>query len=74
MFRTTLKPSRDEVGHLVEIFELEFLPMARKDDTIDNMRYLTSMGDVFRKLENAQMQLKAKDPRNGSTAWRLECL
>lgn len=70
MLRTTLTLSKDEVDNLVEFFELEFLPMVRKDDTIDNMRYLTSMGDVFRKLENAQKRLKAKDPRNGNTAWR----
>jgi len=70
MIRTTLTLSKDEVDNLVEFFELEFLPMVRKDDTIDNMRYLTSMGDVFRKLENAQKRLKAKDPRNGNTAWR----
>jgi hypothetical protein len=70
MLRTTITLSQDEVDNLVEFFELEFLTMVRKDDTIDNMRYLTSMGDVFRKLEAAQKRLKAKDPRNGNTAWR----
>jgi hypothetical protein len=70
MLRTTITLSQGEVDNLVEFFEMEFLPMVRKDDTIDNMRYLTSMGDVFRKLENAQKRLKAKNPRNGSTAWR----
>ena len=70
MLRTTITLSQDEVDNLVEFFEMEFLPMVRKDDTIDNMRYLTSMGDVFRKLENAQKRLKAKNPRNGRTAWR----
>ena len=70
MLRTTIALSQDEVDNLVEFFEMEFLPMVRKDDTIDNMRYLTNMGDVFRKLENAQKRLKAKNPRNGSTAWR----
>ena len=70
MLRTTITLSQDEVDNLVEFFELEFLPMVRKDAIIDNMRYLTSMGDVFRKLENAQKRLKAKDPRNGNTAWR----
>ena len=70
MLRTTITLSQDEVDNLVEFFELEFLPMVRKDAIIDNMRYLTSMGDVFRKLENAQKRLMAKNPRNGSTAWR----
>jgi len=70
MLRTTITLSQDEVDNLVEFFELEFLPMVRRDDTIDNLRYLTSMGDVFRKLEEAQKRLKAKDPRNGNTAWR----
>ena len=70
MLRTTITLSQGEVDNLVEFFEMEFLPMVRKDDTIDNMRYLTSMGDVFRKLENAQKRLMAKNPRNGSTAWR----
>ena len=70
MLRTTISLSQDEVENLVEFFELEFLPMVRRDDTIDNLRYLTSMGDVFRKLEAAQKRLKAKNPRNGNTAWR----
>ena len=70
MLRTTITLSQDEGDNLVEFFELEFLPMVRRDDTIDNLRYLTSMGDVFRKLEEAQKRLKAKDPRNGNTAWR----
>ena len=70
MLRTTITLSQDEVDNLVEFFELEFLPMVRRDDTIDNLRYLTSMGDVFRKLEEAQKRLKAKDPRKGNTAWR----
>ena len=70
MLRTTLTLSKDEVDNLLEFFELEFLPMVRKDDTIDNIRYLTSMGGVFQKLENAQRRINAKDPRNGNTAWR----
>ena len=51
MFRTTITFTKDEVDNLVEFMELEFLPMIRKDESIDNMRYLTTMGDVFRKLE-----------------------
>jgi hypothetical protein len=70
MLRTTITLSQDEVDNLVEFFELEFLPMVRRDESIDNLRYLTSMGDVFRKLEAAQKRLKAKNPRNGNTAWR----
>lgn len=70
MLQTRIAFSKDEVDNLVEFFELEFLSMIRRDDSIDNMRYLTSMGDVFRKLENAQKRLKAKGPRNGNTAWR----
>lgn len=70
MFRTTITFTKDEVDNLVEFMELEFLPMIRKDESIDNMRYLTTMGDVFRKLEAAQRRLKARDPRTGNTAWR----
>ena len=70
MLCTTITLSQDEVDNLVEFFELEFLPMVRRDESIDNLRYLTSMGDVFRKLEAAQKRLKAKNPRNGNTAWR----
>lgn len=70
MLQTRIAFSKDEVDNLVEFFELEFLSMVRRDDGIDNMRYLTSMGGVFRKLEEAQKRLKAKDPRNGNTAWR----
>ena len=58
MIRTTLTLSKDEVDNLVDFFELEFLPMVRKDDTIDNLRYLTSMGAVYGKLEAAQKILK----------------
>ena len=36
MLRTTITLSQDEVNNLVEFFELEFLPMVRRDDTIDN--------------------------------------
>ena len=70
MLRTTITLSKDEVDNLVEFFELEFLPMVRKDDTIDNLCYLTSMGAVYGKLVAAQKRLNAKDPRNGNTAWR----
>ena len=70
MLQTRIAFSKDVLDNLVELFELEFLSMIRRDDSIDNMRYLTSMGDVFQKLENAQKRLKAKDPRNGNTAWR----
>ena len=70
MLQTRIAFSKDEMDNLVEFFELEFLSMIRRGDSIDNMRYLTSMGDVFRKLENAQKRLKAKDPRYGNTAWR----
>ena len=70
MLRTTITLSKDEVDNLVEFFELEFLPMVRKDDAIDNVRYLTSMWAVYGKLEAAQKLLNAKDPRNGNTAWR----
>ena len=57
MLRTTITLSQDEVDNLVEFFELEFLPMVQKDDTIDNLRYLTSMGAVYGKLEAAQKRL-----------------
>ena len=70
MLQTRIAFSKDEMDNLVEFFELEFLSMIRRGDSIDNMRYLTSMGDVFRKLENAQKRLTAKDPRSGNTAWR----
>ena len=70
MLRTSIKLTEDEVDNLIEFFDLEFLSMLRQDDSIDNMRYLTSMSSVFRKLENAQKRMKAKDPRNGNTAWR----
>ena len=70
MLQTRIAFSKDEVDNLVEFFELEFLSMVRRDDGIDNMRYLTSMGGVFRKLEEVQKRLNAKDPRNANTAWR----
>ena len=70
MLRTTITFSKDEIDNLIEFFELEFLPMVQRDDVIDNIRYLFSMGNVHRKLEAAQRRLNAKDPRNGPTAWR----
>ena len=70
MLRTTITFSKDEIDNLIELFELEFLPMVQRDDGIDNMRYLFSMGNVHRKLEAARRRLEAKDLRNGQTAWR----
>ena len=70
MLRTTITLSKDEIDNLIEFVELEFLPMVQRDDGIDNMRYLFSMGNVRRKLEAARRRLEAKDPRNGPTAWR----
>ena len=70
MLRTTITFTKDEVDNLIEFFELKFLPMVQRDDSIDNMRYLFSMGNVHRKLEAAQRRLTEKDPRNGPTAWR----
>lgn len=70
MLRTTITFSKDEIDNLMEFFELEFLPMVQRDDSIDNLRYLVSMSDVYRKLDAAQRRLNAKDPRNGPTAWR----
>ena len=70
MLQTRITFSNNEVDNLVEFFEMEFLSMIRRDDSIDNMRYLTSMGGVYGKLEAAQKRLNAKDPRNGDTAWR----
>ena len=70
MLRTTITFTKDEIDNLIEFFELEFLPMVQRDDGVDNMRYLFSMGNAHRKLEAAQRRLNAKDPRNGPTAWR----
>ena len=70
MLRTTITFTKDEINNLIEFFELAFLPMVQRDDGIDNMRCLFSMGNVHRKLEAARRRLEAKDPRNGPTAWR----
>ena len=70
MLRTTITFSKDEIDNLMEFFELEFLPMVQRDDSIDNLRYLVSMSDVYRKLDAAQRRLNQRDPRNGQTAWR----
>ena len=70
MLRTTITFTKDEVDNLIEFFDLEFLSMVRRDKSIDNPRYLVSMGGIYQKLENAQKRLKARDPRNGNTAWR----
>jgi len=70
MINTTITFTKDEVDNLIEFLDLEFLPMLRRDRTIDNPRYVVSMGGVYRKLENARNRLNAKDPRNGNTAWR----
>ena len=70
MQQTTITFTKDEIDNLIEFFEREFLPMVQRDEGIDNIRYLFSMGNVHRKLEAAQRRLTAKDPRNGPTAWR----
>ena len=70
MLRTTITFSQDEIDNIIELFELEFLPLNKHDNGVENLHRLFSMGSAYHKLEAARRRLAAKDPRNGQTAWR----
>ena len=45
--------SKSEIENLIDFFDFEFIPYIKSDDELDNMKYLTSMCDVYKKLETA---------------------
>lgn len=45
--------SKSEIENLIDFFDFDFIPYIKSDDELDNMKYLTSMCDVYKKLETA---------------------
>ena len=45
--------SKSEIENLIDFFDFEFIPYIKSDVELDNMKYLTSMCDVYKKLETA---------------------
>ena len=50
--------SKSEIENLIDFFDFEFIPYIKSDDELDNMKYLTSMCDVYKKLETALNEVR----------------
>lgn len=48
MIKIKLTPG--EINNLIEFLEIEFIPFIRKCEDIDNIGYLASMCDVYKRL------------------------
>jgi hypothetical protein len=53
--------SKSEIENLIDFFDFEFIPYIKYDVELDNMKYLTSMCDVYKKLETALDEVRNKD-------------
>ena len=53
--------SKAEIENLIDFFDFEFIPYIKSDDELDNMKYLTSMCDVYKKLETALNEVTNED-------------
>lgn len=53
--------SKSEIENLIDFFDFEFIPYIKSDVELDNMKYLTSMCDVYKKLETALDEVRNKD-------------
>ena len=53
--------SKAEIENLIDFFDFEFIPYIKSDDELDNMKYLTSMCDVYKKLETALNEVRNED-------------
>ena len=53
--------SKAEIENLIEFFDIEFIPFVKAVDELDNMKYLTSMCDVYKKLETALDEVRNED-------------
>ena len=53
--------SKSEIENLIDFFDFDFIPYIKSDDELDNMKYLTSMCDVYKKLETALNEVRNED-------------
>lgn len=53
--------SKSEIENLIDFFDFSFIPYIKSDVEIDNMKYLTSMCDVYKKLETALNEVTNED-------------
>ena len=53
--------SKAEIENLIDFFDIEFIPFVKAVDELDNMKYLTSMCDVYKKLETALDEVTNED-------------
>ena len=53
--------SKSEIENLIDFFDFDFIPYIKSDDELDNMKYLTSMCDVYKKLETALDEVRNED-------------
>ena len=53
--------SKSEIENLIDFFDFDFIPYIKSDDELDNMKYLTSMCDVYKKLETALDEVTNED-------------
>lgn len=53
--------SKSEIENLIDFFDIEFILFIKADVELDNMKYLTSMCDVYKKLETALDEVTNED-------------
>lgn len=53
--------SKAEIENLIDFFDFAFIPSIKSDVELDNMKYLISMCDVYKKLETALDEVRNED-------------
>ena len=53
--------SKAEIENLIDFFDFDFIPYIKSSVELDNMKYLTSMCDVYKKLETALNEVRNED-------------
>lgn len=53
--------SKSEIENLIEFFDFDFIPYIKSSVELDNMKYLISMCDVYKKLETALDEVRNED-------------
>ena len=53
--------SKAEIESLIDFFDFVFIPYIKSAVELDNMKYLTSMCDVYKKLETALDEVRNED-------------
>ncbi len=52
--------TKTQAEKLLEFFDLEFIPMIRKNLDIDNMDYLTDMCEIYTQIKREKKNAKAR--------------